>query len=515
LAGIERMPAEDLDRAQLNVLVVEDNPDDAFLLERHLRRHGFAPAMTRVENETEMLHALRQSPPVDVVLADYNLPNFSGPAALQLLKNSGIDIPFIMMSGAVSEETAVESMRAGAQDYVSKQNLTRLTPALERELREASARRRRRAAEQALRASETRFHRLVEAMPLSLIISAASGRILYANSAAERMLGYVSGDAESEWVTLDAICPPLRETYNALTRQAVAIEPFETICTTRAGLTVEVLIGVALLNPEVEAAEQQFAAFIADLTLQKKSEEVLRQTEKLAVAGRLAASIAHEINNPLEAITNCLYLLSTTELPKESRGYLDMAQKELDRVTQITVQTLRFYRRSTRATQTDVHELIEGVAALFESRMATLQIQVVRSFRAKLTILAHDGEIRQVIVNLVGNAIDALAAGGRILIRTTEARDWRTGREGIRITVADDGTGMKNETLSRIFEAFYSTKGITGAGLGLWVSREIIDKHQGSLRARSRESLPDRRGGTVFALFIPAKLEDLSTEDKY
>ncbi len=507
------MSAEDLEPKHLNILLVEDNPDDAFLLERHLKRSGFAPVLTRVENEAEMLHALGQLPATDVVLADYNLPNFSGPAALQLLKNSEIDIPFIMMSGAVSEETAVDSMRAGAQDYVSKQNLTRLTPALERELREASARRLRRAAEQALRASEARFHRLVEAMPLSLIISTAGGKILYANSAAERLLGYVSASVDAEWVSLDSICPPLRETYNALKAHTTAIEPFETLCTTRGGQTVDVLIGVALLNPESEAADQQFAAFVADLTLQKKSEEVLRQTEKLAVAGRLAASIAHEINNPLEAITNCLYLLSTTDLQADSRGYLDLAQQELDRVTQITVQTLRFYRRSTRPVQTDVHQLIETVIALFDPRLTTLQIKVVRDFRAKLTILAHDGEIRQVIVNLVGNAIDALAAGGRILIRTTETRERRTGREGLRITIADNGIGMSHETLSRIFEAFYSTKGITGAGLGLWVSREIIGKHQGSVQVRSRESLPGIPGGTVFALFIPAKL-DLSLKPR-
>ena len=503
------MPSTELTARQLNVLLVEDNPDDAFLLERHLMRNGFDVAITRVETAEEMLLALEQKEAPEVVLADYNLPNFSGPAALLLLKNAGIDIPFIMMSGAVSEETAVESMRAGAQDYVSKQNLTRLTPALERELREAAARRRRRAAEHALRASEMRFHRLVEAMPLSLIISTALGKIFYANGAAEKLLGYMSSDASAEWVTLDVICPLLRKAYSTLTEQAAAIEPFEAVCTKRSGHTVEVLIGVALLNPEAEADEQQFAAFIADLTLQKKGEEVLRQTEKLAVAGRLAASIAHEINNPLEAITNCLYLLAGTPLEVESRAYLELAQKELQRVTQITVQTLRFYRRSTKPTQTDVHELIETVLVLFESRLTALKIQTMRQFNAKLTIMAHDGEIRQVIVNLVGNAIDALPAGGRLLIRTTESHERRSGRRGLRITVADEGTGMTGETLARIFEPFYSTKGITGAGLGLWVSREIVDRHQGLMRARSRESRPGRPGGTVFTLFIPAELDPL------
>jgi len=501
------MPPSELEQRPLKVLLVEDNPDDALLLERHLRRNGFAPEVTTVETAGEMLSALQQATIPDVVLADYNLPKFSGPAALQLLRTSGVDIPFIMMSGAVSEETAVESMRAGAQDYIGKQNLTRLIPALERELREARARRRRVAAELALRASEDRFHRLVEAMPLSLLISAASGRIVYANGAAERLLGYAPGDILSGTISLDSICSTLSKTYRSLTGPAVAIEPFETVCTSTTGQSIDVLIGVALLNPEADTADQQFASFLADLTHQKKSEEMLRRTEKLAVAGRLAASIAHEINNPLEAITNCLYLLSTTQLPVESRNYLELAQKELDRVTQITVQTLRFYRRSTRPSQMDIHELIGTVVALFESRLAALQIVVVRQFRANPLILAHDGEIRQIIVNLIGNAIDALPEGGRIVIRTTAAQDWRSGREGIRLTVADDGTGMDGETHARLFEPFFSTKGITGAGLGLWVSREIVDKHQGSLRARTRLASTGQRGGTTFVLFIPAELD--------
>ncbi len=496
------MPAEELTARPLNVLLVEDSADDAFLLERYLRRSGFAPSMTRVERQDEMREALGETTLPDVILADYNLPHFSGPAALQLLRASGVDIPFIMMSGAVSEETAVESMRAGAQDYVGKGNLTRLIPALERELKEAAARRKRVAAEQALRASEARFHRLVEAMPLSLLIIGKAGRIVYANGAAERLLGYTPEELGSHMVTIDTICPTLRATYRAA-NLATTLAPFESVCSTKSGQTVEVLIGVALLTPDQTGEEQQYAAFLADLTLQKKSEEMLRQTEKLAVAGRLAASIAHEINNPLEAITNCLYLISTSELPNDCRSYVEMAQGELNRVTQITVQTLRFYRRSSRPAPMDVHELIEGVLALFHSRIVAANITVERAFKANLLVFAHDGEIRQVIVNLVSNAIDALVQGGRILVRTSVATEPREGRRGLRVTVADDGIGMDAATRSRIFEPFFSTKGITGAGLGLWVSREIMGKHGGSLRVRSRPRTEDCRGGAIFTLFIP------------
>ena len=502
----------------LDVMLIEDNANDAWLLERHLRRNGFDTNITRVETAPEMFEALTSfksalgSSAVTprIVIADYHLPTFSGPEALGMLKASGIDLPFIMMSGAVSEEAAVESMRAGAQDYVTKQNLTRLVPAIERELKEAEARRNRVAAELALRASEARFHRLVEAMPLGLLIGDDSGRVIYANLAVERMLGYradavaAGASAAVNALSLDSICPTLKATIAEAELDGTGSKaPFEAVCVSAEGRKIDVLIGIALLNPQDPREYQQIAAFIADLTLQKKSEEVLRQTEKLAVAGRFAASIAHEINNPLEAITNCLYLMAQGELAIDSRNYLELAQTELDMVSKITMQTLRFYRSSSRAQHSDVRETIASVLDLLDRRLKQQNIEVERRFRETPLVLAHDGEIRQVLANLVGNAIDALPTGGHIHLRTAAARDWARGTAGVRITVADDGTGMDQATLAHIFDAFFSTKGITGTGLGLWISQEIVLKHGGHLRVRSRRKTETRAGGTLFALFLP------------
>lgn len=496
------MSTSELSGRQLLLLLVEDNQDDAALLERHLRRNGFELHTTRVETAAEMQAALAVELP-DLVIADYNLPKFSGPEALQLARASGYDLPFIMMSGAISEETAVASMRAGAQDYVTKQNLARLLPVVERELREATARRLRVAAEQALAVSESRFHHLIDAMPMGLLISDGSGTLTYANAAAERLLGFQGEQILSGDIALSYICPVLNVDFEELERRAQE-EPFEAVCHGADGSILDVLVGLASLDRQPVTKKRELAVFIADLRHQKRSEQVLRRTEKLAVAGRLAASIAHEINNPLAAITNCLYLVQQTEMDAAGRSYLELAQKELDRVAQITVQTLRFHRQSTRPVSTRVKDLIDTVMTLFESRTRRQGVVVNARFRGLGTIVAFEGEVRQVIVNLIGNAIDAMPGGGRIDVRTADTRSWRDGTSGLALSVIDTGSGMDAETISRLFEPFFSTKGITGTGLGLWVSKEIVDRHHGRIQVRSRIAASNAPSGTIFRIFLPA-----------
>lgn len=509
----------------LRVLLIEDSVDDALLLERHLRKTGFAPQVTRIETAEAMhreLAAMQNGGQVwDIILADYTLPRFSAPEALRLLKGTPHDIPFIMMSGAVSEDTAVAAMRAGAHDYVSKENLTRLCPAIERELAEAVGRQRRRATERALQQSEERFHRLVEATPLALLISDMQGLVVYANAAVERLLGFERREVESGALTLGRLIPG--HDGAALSRDAAihalveitevrAGETLERTCLDHTGATLPVLLGAAILNPEAQPADQQIAAFLVDLREQKRGEEVLRRTEKLAAAGRLAASIAHEINNPLEAITNCIYLLEQCDLADEPRHYVTLVQQELARVSHITTQTLRFYRQSTRPAQADIAELIETVLALYEVRLRDHNIVVVREFQHVPRVTVYDGEIRQVLANLVGNALDAITSvhsgsssgadsvAGRLVLRLRSCIDWGSEDPCVTITVADTGSGMSAATLRRIYEPFFSTKGVTGTGLGLWVSQEIIDRHHGEIRVRSRQQAPS---GTVFRLTLP------------
>lgn len=243
---------------------------------------------------------------------------------------------------------------------------------------------------------------------------------------------------------------------------------------------------------------------VMEITQRLQAEEALRKTEKLAAAGRLAASIAHEINNPLEAVTNLLYLLQThPELDSMAREYVSTAQAELARVSEITQQTLRFYRQSTFPVQTQVAEVLDSVLALHQLRLGSARITVERELDPTVSLFGFSGELRQLFANLIGNAIDAMVGGGRLIVRAR----YGTGRslrgawcEGVRVTVSDTGTGMSEETQRRLFEPFYTTKDATGTGLGLWVSDEIIRKHSGTARVKSRQG---ENAGTTFAIFFP------------
>jgi signal transduction histidine kinase len=239
-----------------------------------------------------------------------------------------------------------------------------------------------------------------------------------------------------------------------------------------------------------------------DVTENKRAEQVLLQSEKLNAVGRLASSIAHEINNPLEAITNLIYLAQQSADNPESKEYLRAAEIELRRVSVIANQTLRFYRQPTSARAVTGKELIDITLPLYQGRLLNSQIRVERRDRTDIAVVCFDGEIRQVLSNLVANAIDAIGArGGRLIVRSRRGTDWKTGRKGMVITVADTGSGMSAYTLSKIFEPFFTTKVGKGTGLGLWISHEIVGRHQGILAARSGQSATS--SGTVFSLFLP------------
>ena len=239
-----------------------------------------------------------------------------------------------------------------------------------------------------------------------------------------------------------------------------------------------------------------------DVTARVEFEAALRESEKLAAVGRLASSIAHEINNPLESVTNLLYLARTAEEVSETMRYLGMADKELQRVAQITSQSLRFYKQSSKPQAISAAEIMDAVLDLYGSRAENSQVTIERRERATLSVMCLESEIRQVLSNLIRNAIDAMhGRGGRLLIRSRNATDWQTGVHGILITIADTGTGISASTRHNLFKPFFTTKGLAGTGLGLWVSAEIVTRHQGHLTVRSCQR--PESCGTIFELFLP------------
>jgi len=245
-----------------------------------------------------------------------------------------------------------------------------------------------------------------------------------------------------------------------------------------------------------------------EITHLKKAESALVQSEKLAAVGRLASSISHEINNPLEAITNLLYLIALhDELPHELKIYIHMAQSELARVSQIATQTLRFHRQAVKPTLVTPGELIDAVLNLYLGRLVNSGIRVQASYSTQTRILCFENDIRQVLNNLIANAIDAMRKGGRLVARAHDAVD-HTGRKGVRLTIADTGHGMPAAVRARLFEPFYTTKAMNGTGLGLWISEGIVRRHQGRLSVRSTQHPVHH--GTVFSLFLPCEEEPSS-----
>jgi PAS domain S-box-containing protein len=360
----------------------------------------------------------------------------------------------------------------------------------------------------ALETERTRLGAIIDNAPFGIVFAEApSGRIVIANRVSDEILGahFKTGgtmDSYRNWVLKDTHGELIPLEHYPITRALTAgeiVRGEEVILIRPNGTQMWLRVFAAPVCDKTGATIAAVVAF-SDIDEHKRAQEALLRSEKLAAAGRLAASISHEINNPLESVTNLLFLaLSDNALSERTREYLQQADQELARVTHIATQTLRFYRQSTNPTPADLGELADSVLRLLKGRIANAQVEIVREYRTNQKLLCFEGELRQVFTNLIGNAIDAVKGEhGRIIVRTSQTRNWKTGAVGVRVSVCDNGQGISPEGLARIFEPFYSTKGNLGTGLGLWVSREIVTKHGGVVRVRSKKSI-----ATTFSIFFP------------
>ena len=334
--------------------------------------------------------------------------------------------------------------------------------------------------------------------------SRPDGTITSWNRAAENLYGYTAEEAVGSPVA--RLAPPQRreeiERNLAILNQGGHVASYRTERMRKNGSLFPVLLSVSpLRNARGEIVGT--SAIARDISPEKQSEEAIRRSEKLATTGRLAASIAHEINNPLEAVLNLLYLARHDS--SHATKYLTMAEHEVGRVAQLAQQTLGFVRDNSSPEAMNPAGIMDEILQLYSRKLEGRQIRVTRRYRNQLQINGYSGELRQLLANLLVNAVDAMAEKGSLQVRVATSHDWSDGRDGVRITVADNGSGIPRDDLRHIFEPFYTTKPETGTGLGLWVSRGIVEKHGGTIRVRSRTS--GIRTGTVFLIFLPLRTQ--------
>src|SRR5580658_6428696 len=345
---------------------------------------------------------------------------------------------------------------------------------------------------------------IVESSCDAIYSSHPDGTITSWNRAAEQLYGYTAEEAVGSPVA--RLSPPERLDELARNLEILhsggTVAPYRTERMRKDGTCRPVLLSVSpLRNARGEIVGA--SAIARDITAEKQSEEAIRRSEKLATAGRLAASIAHEINNPLEAVINLLYLARHDST--NAVEYLTQAEQEVGRVAQLAQQTLGFVRDASAPGSMDPAASMDEILQLYSRKLDARHIRVIRRYRSRRQVSGYSGELRQLLANLLVNAVDAMAEGGSLQVRVAAGRDWSTGRDGVHITVADNGSGIPGDKLRQIFEPFYTTKKDTGTGLGLWVSRGIVEKHGGSIRVRSRAHGRGtaRTTGTVFLIFLP------------
>ncbi|MGQ0563115.1 MAG: response regulator [Gemmatimonadota bacterium] len=477
---------------RLRALFVEDREDDVLLVRRELRAADFDVHAARVETAEDLRTALAEAE-WDIIISDFSMPRFSGPAALDVLKESGLDIPFIMISGTVGEETAVAALKAGANDFLSKRNLRRFIPALERELREAQSRAERRLAEERLRESEAALAAVFGASPLPIVTIDLEERVTAWNPAAERVFGWRADEIIGHQPPF-----PIGADRNEVERAR------------KDGSPIRVIVSASPLADRAGNVSGT-VAIVTDVTEQRALEEQFRQAQKMEAVGQLAGGVAHDFNNILTAIQGYASL-ALGGLPKDSAHYEDIQEilNAADRAAGFTRQLLAFSRKQvTHPDLVGINELITNLRNLLGRVIGeTYALQLELSADAG-PIFADRGQLEQVVMNLVVNARDAMPGGGTILVRTerVEVRpegvlygeDTAAGGPYIVVRVRDTGHGMRPETVARIFEPFFTTKEPgKGTGLGLSTVYGIVVQNHGFLTVDTRLG-----EGTEFSIYLP------------
>jgi len=488
----------------LRVLMVEDSEDDARLMLRELRGAGYDLTHERVDTGAALEAALDRHP-WDLVIGDYSMPHFSGTAALAILRERGLDIPYICVSGTITEELAVAAMKAGANDYVTKGQLKRLLPAIERELREARGR-------ATLRATEASFATLVEHAPVGIYRSTPEGRFLSVNAAVVRMLGY---DSAADVLALDMardVYADAAERQRLVVRDSYSDRQYDNVEATwkrRDGRPLTAQLSVRAVRNGAGQVEY-YETFVRDVTDQRRLQEQVLQSQKMEAVGRLAGGIDHDFNNLLTVITSYSDLLLEDLAPGDAkRDDVEQVRKAADGAAALTRQLLAFSRQQVVEPRVvSLNTVVEGLQKILR-RVIGEDIDLAITLAPDLGAVRADvGQLEQVLMNLAVNARDAMPTGGRLTIETANvehdpdyARDQEAAavRRFAMLAVSDSGCGMDEATKARIFEPFFTTKEPgKGTGLGLATVYGIVQQAGGFIWVYSE---PDQ--GTSFKVYLP------------
>ncbi|MGA3225707.1 MAG: ATP-binding protein [Acidobacteriaceae bacterium] len=485
------------------ILLADDNADMREYVGGLLSRHF---QVVTAENGKVALEQAIQCRP-DLMLTDVMMPEMDGFALLAALRQHPATrtLPVIMLSARVGEEARIEGLKASADDYLTKPFTAReLIARVEAHLKMARLRREAFEQEAALTREVKKAQQLalevLEHTPEAFFLFDKNFHITYMNPAAEeitRSPGELQIGKQLWELYPEVVGSLLESSYRRAMEQRIPVE-FEYYFEPRQRW---------YRHRAFPQLGEGLAVYVQDSTDARKAEQALRRSEQLAAAGRLAVSISHEINNPLEAVTNVLYLARMDDgLTGKARELLTIADKELQRLSHIAARSLKFYRQRTSPISTPLEEVLESVIFFHETRIKTGEIQIERRYRTAPPVLCMPGEVQQVFTNLIGNALDALPAHGRLILAIRPSQ--RPGvAERVRVTIADSGSGMDKQTLDQLFRPFFTTKGEVGTGLGLWVSKGILENHKADIAVRSKRGF-----GTVFQLFFPVNSVPNATE---
>ncbi|MEO7931744.1 MAG: response regulator [Chthoniobacterales bacterium] len=505
-------------KSPLNILHLEDDPQDAALVQAALEAGGIVCATTCVENRVDFLATLKRGG-IDLILSDFSLPAFDGLSALEIVRAQWPDIPLIFVSGTLGEERAIDSLKSGATDYVLKERLSRLAPAVRRAMRETDERAKRCQVESELEASEQSFANAFEYAPIGMALASPDGQFLKVNRSLCETVGYSEAELLSRTFQdithaedLEADMEHMRQLLEGKTR----FYQMEKRYLHRDGRAVTILLSVSLVrNPLGEPL--YFISQIQDITANKQLEAQFVEAQKMEVIGQLAGGVAHDFNNILAVIMGYGNLMMLELAPDGfPRKCAEEIQQAAERAVALTRQLLVFSRKQTvQPVVLDLNRVIEDLDKMLR-RLIDENIELTILPVPEIGhIKADAGQVGQVLMNLVVNARDAMPNGGKLKIaasNVTLGEDKARNQPGMEpgdyvlLTVSDTGTGMTDEVKERLFEAFFTTKPKgQGTGLGLATCQTIVKQSNGFIAVESRLGQ-----GTIFRVYFPVVEQPLT-----